>query len=377
MIKAADSLRFVYTTTFFFSARVFTMHRIWLWLIPYFNICSLLQNLGMPDNGIASTMPLSAACRQLDPDIISQEDMTMSSSVENINKFHDGQSDVGVNVIVFISRDASKQKIPGNIKYDAQYIGYDISQTAFVLMLPSTKFHGCVLKVSRDYKVEPWVSMDSDRNYLCTNIPCCVVSEAADVMANTERRNPQVIHTTFNNEGDSASASASTVPFGIDSTAVSQTPNSVHETKNWSDSDSVAERAPRVRKPATLHKELGDDRFHKDKKRGRKHVCDNCCELITFHSQARPFDGQYLAILPGETSTERKKIMYEQGDHDFTWVCTQCLFESSDHADLEEFRQELGNDCVQYRQTRTQPNTFTLALKKDAKTMNYCHLDHF
>ena len=98
-----------------------------------------------------------------------------------------------------------------------------------------------------------------------------------------------------------------------------------------------------VLKPASLKTDLGDRRFHWKKKKGngRQHVCDACCELFTYGSQAHQFDGQYLLKLP-DASPRSLERMYWQGEHDFTWVCTFCQYEASDYTDIDEFRKYLG-----------------------------------
>merc|ERR1712026_23567 len=109
----------------------------------------------------------------------------------------------------------------------------------------------------------------------------------------------------------------------------------------------------RPRKPPTLKKELGDNRFDYRTRNGRKHVCDACCELYTYQSQARPFDGQWIHPFPLKKRTEELYSMYANGDHDFTWVCTTCLFEQSGYTDIEVFRKTLDIDFTEDRQERT------------------------
>ena len=96
-----------------------------------------------------------------------------------------------------------------------------------------------------------------------------------------------------------------------------------------------------VLKPASLKTDLGDSRFHWNKKNGRQHVCDACCELFTYGSQAHQFDGQYRLKLP-DASPRSLERMYWQGEHDFSWVCTFCQYEASDYTDIDEFRKYLG-----------------------------------
>ena len=45
--------------------------------------------------------------------------------------------------------------------------------------------------------------------------------------------------------------------------------------------------------------------------------------------------------------------MYEKAEHDFTWICTNCLYEVSDYTDIEEFREHIGIDFTKQRQKRT------------------------
>ena len=45
--------------------------------------------------------------------------------------------------------------------------------------------------------------------------------------------------------------------------------------------------------------------------------------------------------------------MYLNAEHNFTWICTNCQFESSDYTDIDEFREHLGIDFTEHRQLRT------------------------
>jgi len=96
-----------------------------------------------------------------------------------------------------------------------------------------------------------------------------------------------------------------------------------------------------ILKPASLKKDLGDERFHWNKKKKRQHVCDACCDLFKYGSQAHEFDGQYVLKLP-VASPRSLERMYWRGEHDFTWVCTFCQYEASDFTDIDEFRKFLG-----------------------------------
>ena len=107
-----------------------------------------------------------------------------------------------------------------------------------------------------------------------------------------------------------------------------------------------------VRKPPSLKEELGDNRFHWNTRRGRQHICDACLQLFLFKSQACPFDGQWLTKFPRKKSFETLRAMYWRGEHDFTWICTNCQYESSDYTDIDEFRKKLGIDFTK-KKTRT------------------------
>ena len=123
-----------------------------------------------------------------------------------------------------------------------------------------------------------------------------------------------------------------------------------------------AGRASASRRPPSLHKSLGDKRFHLDKKRGRRHVCDRCFQVVTYGSQARPFDGTFLVALPSKVPPHIREEMWAQGVHDFTWICTQCLFDDSDcdNMTIDEFREILEIDYVELRQARTKPKGVSL-----------------
>ena len=123
-------------------------------------------------------------------------------------------------------------------------------------------------------------------------------------------------------------------------------------------SDKKPEKKP-LPEPVDLKEALGDDRFNwrtrpSKKERGRQHVCDACCRLFLFQSQARPFDGQWTHKFPKDikdVKTLRK--MHLNADHNFTWICTECQFECSTYTDIDEFREHLGIDFTEHRQKRT------------------------
>jgi len=115
--------------------------------------------------------------------------------------------------------------------------------------------------------------------------------------------------------------------------------------------DQEVPRPPRL--PISLKHELGDRRFHKSVRKGRAHVCDSCHKLVKWQSQAFPFDGQWAAGLPTEGDPSQYEAMWDQGLHDFTWICTYCLFENSYFNDLDAFRIHIGIDHVGQRQQRT------------------------
>ena len=116
-----------------------------------------------------------------------------------------------------------------------------------------------------------------------------------------------------------------------------------------------------MRKPASLKTELGDNRFHWNAKHGRQHVCDACQDLFQYQSPAHPFDGQWIVKLPSGKRQDELQAMYEQGRHDFSWICTSCQFETSDYTDIAEFRKYLGIDHTEYRQKRTAKNPYKAA----------------
>ena len=163
--------------------------------------------------------------------------------------------------------------------------------------------------------------------------------------------------TTLENTLSSRAAVCSVKDLRVQTQAASSsTQLPLHSSSVSADANPELESHDVVLKPVSLKTDLGDQRFHWNKKHGRQHVCDACCELFQYQSQAHPFDGQYLVKLPGDKSPRTLETMYWQGEHDFTWVCTFCQYESSDYTDIDEFRRYLGIDFTQQRQKRTATN---------------------
>ena len=115
------------------------------------------------------------------------------------------------------------------------------------------------------------------------------------------------------------------------------------------------QQAPQ-RMPPDLKEYLGDDRFNNNKKNGRAHVCDICESLYRFYTQALPFDGDWLHGHPPKQKERDRplKEMWEQGQRDFTWVCTICRFAASDYTNIRAYRRNvLRIDLAEERQQRT------------------------
>ena len=79
--------------------------------------------------------------------------------------------------------------------------------------------------------------------------------------------------------------------------------------------------------------------------------------------------------MPPKVPLHILKIMWEQWKHDFTWICTHCLLDHSDYDNIDDFREHLKIDCVEFRQARTKPNMFSLAHKANESlcASSACH----
>ena len=105
--------------------------------------------------------------------------------------------------------------------------------------------------------------------------------------------------------------------------------------------------------PPYLKEAKGDSRFERKKKTERRHVCDFCEKLYHYNSQAQPFDGKYIHPLPEGIPREQFYLMWFLGKHDFTWVCTSCLFTFNDEdKDLHAYRAQIHKENIESRMRR-------------------------
>ena len=100
-----------------------------------------------------------------------------------------------------------------------------------------------------------------------------------------------------------------------------------------------------VRRPISLKQDCGDQRFAKDKKRDRKHVCDACGLCFEYRGKLIEFVAEYTNSLP-KCTPEQHYWNWYYGRGDYTWLCTTCEFEARrDFDTIERFRKWAGR-CI-------------------------------
>ena len=101
----------------------------------------------------------------------------------------------------------------------------------------------------------------------------------------------------------------------------------------------------------------GDDRFHKKYKTHRKIACDGCEEVFEWNRELGSFDGQWeQPEPPGGWGYYNMKWLWETGNHDCTWICTNCRFDVDEAADdIVKFRDSISRRVFSNREKRTIP----------------------
>ena len=120
----------------------------------------------------------------LHPDIRLQKSST-PIAVRKAGTHHKRTPDVGIGILISIPHyKASDSCNTDMIVYYGEYLGHGQSKTAFELNCPGARFHGKVLKVSKEDDMEPSVFMEAAQFGLTTTI----LYNCVGIDADSERR---------------------------------------------------------------------------------------------------------------------------------------------------------------------------------------------